>query len=297
MSYRISSLFVLFAPTFAASQTANETRATIEYLQSLQQADGGFLGARPDKGANPSPTSSLRATTAAVRALKYFGGELPHKEKVGQFVESCFDDKTGGYSDAPKGKPDVILTAVGVMAASEMELKPEPFMTKAVAYLTSNAAEFEEIRLAAAGLEAAKQFPKEAVDRWLAEVEKLRNPDGSFGKPAKDARMTGSVVALILRVDGKMDDSARKSSHQVLMAGQRDDGGFGKADAKGSDLDTSYRVTRAFHMLNEKPKNVEKLREYIAKCRNADGGYGVEPGKPSSVGATYYASIILHWLK
>ena len=83
----------------------------------------------------------------------------------------------------------------------------------------------------------------------------------------------------------------------MLIAGQRDDGGFGKADAKGSDLDTSYRVMRSFHMLKEKPKNVEKLKEFIAKCRNADGGYRVEPGKPSNVGATYNASIILHWLK
>jgi hypothetical protein len=54
---------------------------------------------------------------------------------------------------------------------------------------------------------------------------------------------------------------------------------------------------RAFHMLKEKPKGVEKLKELIAKCRNGDGGYGVEPGKPSTVGGAYYAATILNWLK
>ena len=53
---------------------------------------------------------------------------------------------------------------------------------------------------------------------------------------------------------------------------------------------------RAFVRLEEKPASPEKLREFIAKCRNADGGYGVTPGQESSASGTYYAGIILHWL-
>jgi hypothetical protein len=53
---------------------------------------------------------------------------------------------------------------------------------------------------------------------------------------------------------------------------------------------------RADHMLSLRPKEADKMRAFIEKCRNADGGYGVEPGKPSSVGSTYFARIILHWL-
>ena len=49
-------------------------------------------------------------------------------------------------------------------------------------------------------------------------------------------------------------------------------------------------------MLKEKP-NSERLRAFIGKCRNADGGYGVTPRQPSQVGATYFAAIILHWLE
>jgi hypothetical protein len=50
-------------------------------------------------------------------------------------------------------------------------------------------------------------------------------------------------------------------------------------------------------MLKAQPKHAEGVRSFVAKCRNADGGYGVAPAQPSSVNATYYAGSILHWLK
>jgi hypothetical protein len=98
----------------------------------------------------------------------------------------------------------------------------------------------------------------------------------------------------VLRLEGKVKNP--DAIVKALNAGQRNDGGFGKAGVKGSDLESSYRVTRAYHMLKAKPEKASALREFIARCRNADGGYGVEPGQPSTVSATYYASIILHWL-
>ena len=42
--------------------------------------------------------------------------------------------------------------------------------------------------------------------------------------------------------------------------------------------------------------DAERVRKFIASCRNDDGGYGVTPGQPSTVSGTYYAAIILHWL-
>ena len=76
---------------------------------------------------------------------------------------------------------------------------------------------------------------------------------------------------------------------------QRDDGGFGKADVDNSDLETTYRVMRTYHMLKSKPVKLKELRAFVAKCRNDDGGYGVIPGVASTAGGTYFASIILHW--
>jgi hypothetical protein len=108
------------------------------------------------------------------------------------------------------------------------------------------------------------------------------------------ARDTGGAVCAVLRLGGKVektDDVLR-----VLNEGQRPDGGFGKAGAEGSDLESSYRIARAFHMLKTKPRGAGRLREFIARCRNEDGGYGVAPGHPSHVNGCYYAAIISLWL-
>src|SRR5262249_22112852 len=153
---------------------------------------------------------------------------------------------------------------------------------------------FEEIRLAAAGLEAiGKSAP--STDAWLKIIAAMQNADGSFGKDKGAARDTGSAVAAILRLGGKIEHPDRVI--EVMKHGQRaDDGGFGKADADASDLETCYRITRSLHMLKQKPRNSVRLRAFIAQCRNPDGGYGVVPGQPSSTGGTYFAAILLHWL-
>jgi prenyltransferase beta subunit len=301
MSPRISLFVMLLAPAIAAGQTAEETKATIRFVQSLQQPDGGFLPSPSTKAVVTKPASSLRATSSAIRALKYFGGDLANKEKVATFVESCFDKKGGGYADAPGGKTDVFLTAVGIMAAAELKLKDDPYIKKALTYLEKNAKTFEDMRIGAAGFEAANAMnlaENAAVQAWIGRVGSMRNADGSYGKPEGDARMTASAVALLLRIRLlKFDPDGAQKILNILQRGQREDGGFGAAETKTSDLETTYRVMRAFHLLNEKPKDVAKLRGYLGNCRNADGGYGVAPGQPSSVSGVYFASIILHWLK
>ncbi len=269
-------------------QTADEKKAAIAYLQALQTDSGGFLPARDDK-AKPG----LRATSAALRALKYLGGEAKDRKAAARFTESCFDKSSGGFADTPGGKPDVFNTAVGGMAVVATKLPVDAYADPIIKYLDEHAKSFEEIRIAAAGLESiGKKSPK--TDAWLAEVAKLRNADGTYGKGEGVARDTGGAVALVLRLGGKVEQPANVL--KALKAGQRPDGGYGKADAKESDLETTYRVMRTFMMMKEKP-DVARLRGFIAKCRNADGGYGVAPGQKSSVAATYFAAIVQHWLE
>lgn len=287
----------LFLPIPLAAQTAEEKQATIKFLTSLQQPDGGFIAAPPGPKPESKPMSSLRATSAAVRAIKYFGGEVPNKDKTIQFVKSCYSRSDRGFSDQPKGKIDVPTTAVGMMAAAE--LYPDEFNSnhdemRCAGYLTDNAKTFEERRLAVAGMEAAKVST--VLDDWFREVRKTANPNGTYGKGDGQARETGGVIAMFLRAGQKLSDDHRKAVIAALQAGQRPDGGFGKAGEKGSDGETTYRVMRAFHLLKEKPNDVAKLKEFFAKCRNADGGYGVAPGQPSTVSGTYYAAAVGMWL-
>lgn len=291
---RILLLSVLLVPSTLVAQTAEEKKATIKFLSGLQQPDGGFIAAPIDAKSDTKPKSSLRATSAAVRAIKYLGGELPNEFKALQFVESCYQQKAGAFADSPGGKEEVTVTAVGIMAYVELQNKLH--VDDPIGYLSKNAKTFEERRLAVAGMEAAKQFAP-AVKDWLAEIAKSRNPDGTYGKGDGQARDTGGVVAMILRSGNELSTEHRKNVVAVLQAGQRPDGGFGKAGEKSSDGETTYRVMRAFHLLGEKPNDVAKLKEFQAKCRNADGGYGVAPGQPSTVSGTYYVAAIGQWLE
>lgn len=282
---------IVFQPAWA--QTPEEKRATIAFLQALQQPDGGFLPAPADPAARSKPASSLRATSGAVQALHYFGGQPRDKMRAAQFVRQCFDPASGGFADQPGGKPDVVLTAVGLIAVAKLDLPRQDFVDPAVKYLAEHARTFKEIRMAAAGLEAAgKPSAKNAA--WLEQLAKLRNPDGTFGKGDGQVRATGSAAAAILRLGGKLEQ--RDHVLKTLRNGQRPDGGYGKEETTGSDLETSYRVVRSLVMLKAKPADVAKLRAFIARCRNADGGYGVTPGQKSTVSGTYFAGVLLHWL-
>jgi prenyltransferase beta subunit len=278
---------LLVLPAVLPGQTADEKKSTIAYVQSLQTKDGAFrVNAKADKG-------TLRGTSASLRALRYFGGAAKDTATCKTFVLGCLDKKSGGFADTPGGKPDPILTAVGLMALVELKVPTEPYEKSAIVFMAENAKSFEEVRMAAAGLETiGKSSDKNRV--WLARLARLRNPDGTFGKGKTLARETGSAVAAVLRLGGKVKDGAVIA--KALDANQRKDGGFGRGDSDVSDLETSYRVVRTYVMLKARPARSDDLKAFIAKCRNEDGGYGIAPGSASSAGGTYFASIILHWL-
>jgi prenyltransferase beta subunit len=274
------------------AQSPEPKRATVAWLQELQTPDGGFVPAPVDARLDVNPKGGLRATSSALRAIKYFGGTPRNSQAAAHFVQSCFDAESGGFSDQPGGKPDVFSTAVGMMAASELKLLTPEITTKSVTFLARNAKEFEDIRIAAAGCEAVGKLPPTA-EAWRKSLASKANADGSFGTGTGKARATASTVVTILRLGQKLDKP--DAILAWLNAGQNADGGFGKDEVSGSDLETSYRVMRCYHMLKSQP-DAAKLRDFIAKCRNSDGGYGVAPGKPSLVSGTYFAAIILHWL-
>jgi prenyltransferase beta subunit len=284
----LGALFFSGSPALAGETGVKDT---IIYLQKLQASSGGFLPYQPTV-VSVHPT--LRSTSAAIRALRYLGGEVPDKAACIKFVESCFDPKTGAFSDTPRGEGDLFTTAVGIMAVVELKMPPDKYATPASRYVTDNAKTFEDIRIAAAAFESLKQASTRN-DLWLKDIRKTENADGTFGKGTEQARATGGGVALALRLGGKIAEPDAVIT--VLKKGQRKTGAYGKGDAgDASDLETTYRVMRSFMMLKSRPDDVAALRAFIAKCRNSDGGYGIAPGQASSASGTYFAVIIQHWL-
>jgi hypothetical protein len=270
---------IVAVPAFAGDKDA---KATIEYVQKLQTNTGGFLSQTPAPNIRIVPT--LRATSSAVRTLHYLGGELKNKEAVVKFVESCWDAEAGGFSDMPKGKPGVFETAVGLMAVVELKMPADKY-AGAGKYLRENAKTFEEIRIAAAGFEAIKKQPAD-VKAWTGGIMEF---------PRKNARDEASVTVTLMRFG--VQPTAPAEVLKVLNKGQRKTGGWNKMDdASEPDLETTYRVMRCYRMLKARPDDADGVRAFIAKCRNADGGYGVAPGQTSTGSGTYFAAIITHWL-
>jgi prenyltransferase beta subunit len=289
------ALIVLFLGAALAHAGEKGDKKAIAYLQKLQTNTGGFLSQAPAPNIRIAPT--LKATSSAVRTLHYLGGDVPNKDGASKFVESCYHADSGGFSDMPKGTPDVYTTAVGLMAVMELKLPADKYQPGAVKFMSEKAKGFEEIRIVAAGLESVKATtPKN--QEWLKVISAMRNDDGTFGKGASKARATGGTVVALMRLGNNVKGDEAKRVLDVLNAGQRKDGGWGnEKDEKNSDLETTYRVMRCYMMLKATPGNVDGLRAFIARCRNEDGGYGVTPGQTSTVGGTYFAAIVLHWLK
>ena len=309
-------------PALAQAPTAEQKQATLAWVKSLQKENGGFA-------TDAKSAANLPATLAAERVFKYFGGELPNKEPCAKFVESCFDKESGGFAPAPGGNPDVRTTALGIMAAVELKALTPPMAAAAVMYFPHKTKNFDDVRLVAAAYEALGPergllgIPYHAIGLELEcdGYTPKANANGTYGEGGNLARDTAGGVVTFLRLEAtknrltadkleeitKLLQAARDNPKKnplhpetketilkTLRTGQRPDGGWGK-DGEGSDLETTYRVMRAFWMLKAKP-DIAACQAFIAKCRNADGSYSPQPNQAGNVSATYFAAIVSHWL-
>lgn len=267
-----------------ASPNVAQRAATVAYLRGLQRPEGGFAAAE-------NAPATLPATSSALRAMKYFGGKIPDESQCKKFVAQCRAPDGQGYAPTPGGKVEVFISAVGWMAAVELKTNDQTHDQALADYLGANVHSFEEARIAAAAVESA-QYQHPSAARWRAIIERERQPDGTFGHGAGSARLTASALVTLLRLNGKAEP--REQMLDVLRAGQTPTGGWSKAN-QPPDLETTYRVMRAFWMLRAKP-NIPLCRAFIAQCRQPNGSYSLAPGQTGNVGATYFAGIILHWL-
>jgi hypothetical protein len=189
----------------------------------------------------------------------------------------------------PNTAATVRTSAMGLMVAAETRntlAKDTSFSIRD--YFEKNAQTLPDIYIAAAALDAAELKVK-AAPAWLKAYEAIANADGTYGKSATD---NAGAAITILRLGGALRNPAAVA--QALKSAQKADGGFATM-GEASDLGAAYRITRALHMLKAKP-DVARLQDFIARCRNEDGGYGLSPGKPSTASATYFAAIVHHWL-
>src|SRR5262249_5952589 len=157
---------------------------------------------------------------------------------------------------------------------------------------SENARTYEEVRIAVAGLEAVNKTSPD-FERWTADILQGRNPDGTWGRGAGQARETGGKAVALLPMGATL--GKREAVINYPRSAQGPDGGWSQKGG-GSELDTTYRVMRAFYMLKEKP-DLDRLAGFVARCRHSDGGYGIQPGAEASPQGCYYATTVLRWVR
>ena len=271
----------------ASARAPGEREQTGSYVAAFQNPDGGFAG-------KVGQASSLGSTSSAIRTLGYVGGSIRDLPGCIAYVKSCYDPTSGGFAPTPGGKPDLTTTAVGLMAVAALKLDATPYSEGALGFLAKNAQDFEQARIAIAGLEAIKATSPE-FPRWTDLVKSKENPDGTYGSGSGQARETGSRAAALLRMGVTLEPAKKTAIVAAMRAGQKADGGWGEGDG-ASDLGSSYRIMRAFFMMKEKP-DLARLRAYLAGHRQSDGGYAPTIGGVADLQGTYFCSIMGYWAR
>ncbi len=279
----LSMAILMFAwPSWAGPMSPEERKATLTFLGSLQNADGGF------RSSPKSGPSELGATSNAIRAIQYLGGEVNNKGAVEKFIQQ-FAHESGGYAEKVGGAPDIRSTwsaasALGVIRGSAPENGK-----KIVEFFSNNAKSlYPDIYFAAGALDYMKMTSPKAAE-WVNAFEATRQPDGSYGEGVDD---TAHAVVTVSRLGGTLKD--RAAAGKVLKAAQRQGDGFAAAKGKAADFAATYTVMRALGILKDKP-DLEAIYRFVASRRNADGGYALDAGKPSQITPTYRASAVLYF--
>jgi prenyltransferase beta subunit len=287
----MQSLFLALLLFGQTSETPQERTQAITFLLTLQTSSGGFIE-RKAKAGEPISQPSLRTTQTALRAFRIREGSSADRKSVIRYLKACHDPKSGGFSDRPGLTADPISTSMALLALIELNLSTDPYRDGALKFIGKNALAYEDIRTVAAALEAVDRKAPEA-GTWLALMHQGRNTDGSYGIGPARVRATALQVVADIRLGNRPD--SHDGVFKILRAGQHADGGFSGDNQGRSDSEVCYRVMHAFSLLEAVPDRVQELHQFIASCRNADGGYGVKPDEPSTVQGTYYAEAVRHF--
>ena len=287
--YATSIAVLALIPGLLQAQGPAEVQQTAAFVAGFQNPDGGF-------SAKVGQPSSLGATSSCIRTLGYVGGSIRDLPGAIAYVKSCYDATTGGFAATPGGTPEVTVTAVGLMAVTALKIDANPYTEGVIGFFSKNVKDFEQIRIAVAGLEAIKATSPD-FPRWIEQVEATKNAEGTYGDGAGIPRATGSAAVALLRMGVKLDGPRKDAIVAALRAGQKPDGGWTKGDGP-SDLETTYRIMRGFFMMKEKP-DLARLRTYLASFRQqASGGYGVTAtGETPELGSTYFCTVMTMWAR
>ena len=286
--------FAALAASPARSGEASRPRLCTERPALRSRPSKQGRGIRRQEGR--SKVELGRTTNSAQCAFSYTWGARYRTFLVASsMLTSCLPRCERRVCFGARREAEVITTAVGLMAASELKIASPEMVKEAIGFLGKNA---QGVRGSSDWRsQASSPFtpPRPIFRGGSSRSRPLRQPDGAFGQepfPAKPYA-TGGAAAAILRMGLKLEN--RDAVINAIKAGQRPEGAWSKDDSP-PDLGASYRVMRALYMLREKP-DVDRLLSFVKGFRQSDGSYASKPGGAGDLGGAYTATIIVRWAR
>jgi geranylgeranyl transferase type-2 subunit beta len=273
-------------------------RETFAFIDRCRRDDGGYAASPDPAYAGNSDTrfSDLAAVTYAAVLARSFGRELPQARRSAEFIhqhqqaDGSFANRAGKHDP----RSDLALlynttqAVVGLRAVGQRPRRdPAAVMgrffareahTKLPWYTTS----FFPLFYAALNL----PFPAEYRAALAGHMERHQQDDGYLG----DHVAATFHMAHFYRLLGRPTPRAERMVRRVLRD-QKPGGGW---DIKEPDWDV-HACFDAVFILRQLGGDAEEVRAAVGKaagwalgCRNADGGFGHFPGRPSDMDAVYF---------
>ena len=273
-------------------------QGTRDFIVRCHRDDGGYSPSPDPKYAGESDTgfSDLAAVTYAAVLARTMGWDLPERRKSVDFIrrhqrpDGRFVNLAGRHDPAS----DLALlynTTQGVVGLRSLGVRPEVDPTPVIErLLAGNAIEalpwyttsFFPLFYAAMG----QPFPDPFRRKIAGHMDRHQADDGFLG----DHVAATFHMAHFFRLIGEPTPKAARMVARVLQD-QKVSGGW---DIKEPDWDV-HACFDAVFILRQLGGDDARVRAAIAKgadwalgCRNADGGFGHFPGRPSDMDAVYF---------
>lgn len=276
-------------PPEAAEPIAAER--TVAWLQSLQNADGGF-GYR---SAAPSHAASGYGCVGALSLLK---AKPKAPAECAAWLLAC-RNADGGFGYAPGTPSDLWYTACALKAMRALDALPKDKIEQTPAYIERHMLEPTPQRAAlylAWGIDALAVLGRQPTDRatLVAACRKgQRMPprwEGAFGAYPElpSERMTAYSLWALSRLGS--EPLAKDAAITYLEGCQRPDGGFGYGwPGWRSEVWNTFAAVKALKAVGKLPGDPKACAAFLRRCRNPDGGFGPYVGAPSTPLATLWA--------
>jgi geranylgeranyl transferase type-2 subunit beta len=273
-------------------------RETFDFIDRCRREDGSYAPS-PDpayRGESDTKFSDLAAVTYAAVLAKTVGRKLPHPDRSITFIHKHQQPDGSFINLAGKHDPKsdlailynttqavVALRALGERPKRDPSGVPERFFARdAYKKLPWYTTSFFPLFYAA----LEKPFPPEQLKALSEHQQRNQKDDGYLG----DHVAATFHMAHFFRLLGQPTPRAERMVERVLHD-QKRDGGW---NIKEPDWDV-HACFDAVFILRQLGGDREAVRTAIARgadwalrCRNADGGFGHFPGRPSDMDAVYF---------